>query len=360
MPAYDFDWNEYSRHKASGGTLKDFTNKKHSKLTHKQIYNHLAGKETIGVYPLLPDNTSWFIVADFDENIAPRRKWIDECKILIEACALLNIPAYLERSRSGNGGHVWIFFDKNYPAVKSRKIILYILENAGILSPLDKNSNYDRLFPNQDFHAGKGLGNLIALPLQGKAVEQHNACFLDPATVNAFPDQWKSMAEIKKVPTKLLNDLYNQMFISSGQTETVSNGTASASQPLQVILKNNITLKRSQLNPNLTLFLRENLNFVNADYIIKKRLGKNTYGTEAYFRMLDENRDTVIVPRGFAGKLLRYCREQNIPFEIVDERKKLSEVSFSFKASLFIHQEEVLNTTAKKDIGVIVSPPRFR
>lgn len=357
MPAYDFDWNEYSTHKAAGGTLKDFKNKAYSKLTDNRIYNHLTGKETIGGYPLLSDNTSWFIVADFDENISSKSKWINDCKTFIEVCAALNLPAYLERSRSGKGGHVWIFFDKNYPAVKSRKMVLHILENAGILSPLDKNSNYDRLFPNQDFHAGKGLGNLIALPLQGKAAEQQNSCFLDPSTANAFTDQWKYLEEIKKVPTELLEDIYHQLFISEDETITISNHSVSLPHRLQVVLKNDITLKRNQLTQNLIVFLRENLNFVNADYIIKKRLGKNTFGTEAYFKMLDETRDAVIIPRGFAGKLLRYCKEQNILYEIIDERKKLFEVNFSFKATLFLHQEEVINTTAKKEMGVIVSPP---
>jgi hypothetical protein len=76
---------------------------------------------------------------------------------------------------------VWIFFESAYPAYKSRKIILHILEIAGIISAFDKNSNYDRLFPNQDYHSGKGLGNLIALPLQGKALENKNSCFIDPA-----------------------------------------------------------------------------------------------------------------------------------------------------------------------------------
>ena len=355
MPAYDFDWNEYSSHKAGGGTLKDFKNKEYSKLTDNRIYNHLTGKETIGGYPLLPDNTSWFIVADFDEDIRSKRRWIDDCRIFLEACASLNLPGYLERSRSGKGGHVWIFFDQNYPAVKSRKIVLGILENAGILSPLDKNSNYDRLFPNQDFHSAKGLGNLIALPLQGKSVENQNSCFIDPTTANAYPDQWKFLQEIKKVSTKHLDDVFGEM--SLVESESTSGKTAFPSQPLQVNLKNVITLKRNQLNQSLVSFLRDNLNFVNSDYIIKKRLGKSTYRTEAYFKMLEELRDAVVVPRGFAGKLLRYCKEKNLPFEIVDERIKLSEVNFSFKASLFLHQEEVLNTTAKKDMGVIVSPP---
>jgi hypothetical protein len=119
--------------------------------------NHLSGREVIGLYPLLPDNSSWFIAADFDESESGKINWQDEVKKFIDACEKYNLPVYLERSRSGRGGHVWMFFENSYPAFKSRKIMLHILESTGIISPFDKNSNYDRLFPNQDSHSGKGI-----------------------------------------------------------------------------------------------------------------------------------------------------------------------------------------------------------
>ncbi len=129
-PAYDLNWDEYARHKASGGNLNDFPNKQYAKLTEQRIINHLIGKEIIGVYPLLADNSSWFIVADFDEKLTSKKSWIEECRVFIRACNQLKLPAYLERSRSGKGGHVWIFFTSNFPAFKSRKIILHILEKC--------------------------------------------------------------------------------------------------------------------------------------------------------------------------------------------------------------------------------------
>src|SRR5215210_7863000 len=201
IPAYDLDWNEYKMHKAAGGSLKDFKHKAYSKLTNERIVGHLTGKETIGIYPLLTDNTSWFIVADFDEAASLKRGWMDESIIFLTLCKSHNIPAYLERSRSGKGGHVWIFFNSNYPAVKSRKIFLRLLEDAQVISPFDKNSNYDRLFPNQDFRSGQGLGNLIALPLQKKALEQQNSCFIDQAEISgnlSIPDQWQFLQNIQR------------------------------------------------------------------------------------------------------------------------------------------------------------------
>ena len=208
MPAYDLNWDEFSKYKERGGTLKDFHAKEFSKLTEQRIINHLNGKEVIGLYPLLEDNSSWFIVADFDESVMSKKSWIEECRIFIETCGHYQLPAYLERSRSGKGGHVWIFFASSYPAYKSRMIMLHILELASIFSPFDKNSNYDRLFPNQDYHSGKGLGNLIALPLQKKALENNNSCFIDPVNQISFEDQWSFLKTMKKVSPDILNSIF--------------------------------------------------------------------------------------------------------------------------------------------------------
>ncbi len=357
MPAYDLDWEAFSTHKANGGTLKNFPNKNFTKLTEQRITNHLNGKEVIGLYPLLEDNNSWLIVADFDESISSKKTWIEECRIFITACRKKELPAYLERSRSGKGGHVWIFFDETFPAFKSRKIILHILEEVGIISPFDKNSNYDRLFPNQDYHSGKGLGNLIALPFQQKALLNNNSCFIDEQTLLPFENQWEFLENMQRVSVQHLDTLYNSIIKGKGDAVTTKQKTYSTTNGLQITLSNQIRIARSNLSVELVTFLRENLNFINSDYIIKKKLGKNTFGTIAYFKMLEEKGGLVLLPRGFIGKLLRFCSEQKIPYTLIDERKKLSEVNFNFKASLFDYQQEAVNATDKKDIGIIVAPP---
>ena len=121
MPAYDVDWDEYNKHKAQGGAFKNFKGKKLHPFSKNAVIEHLNGNATIGIYALLPDNTSWFIAADFDGD-----NWESECLNYLSECRKYNLPAYLERSRSGKGGHVWIFFDAPYPAFKSRKIVLNV------------------------------------------------------------------------------------------------------------------------------------------------------------------------------------------------------------------------------------------
>jgi len=166
MPAYKVDWSDYNRHKASGGTFNDYSKKEYLPFGDEAILNHLSGKETVGIYPLLEDNTSHFIAADFDEE-----NWKESILKLYSACSKFEIPAYIERSRSGNGGHLWVFFEENLPAEQTRKFMFELLREASIISHFEKEPSFDRLFPNQDFHSGKGLGNLIALPLNGKAIQ---------------------------------------------------------------------------------------------------------------------------------------------------------------------------------------------
>ena len=125
MPAYNYDMYHYRAHKMNGGTFQNYPHKTYLSLTDNELQKHLNGVQQIGVYPLLQDNTSWFLVADFD-----KQNWKVEAVNFLNACKEENIPAYLERSRSGNGGHVWIFFEKPYVAIRSRA------------PPIDKISNH--------------------------------------------------------------------------------------------------------------------------------------------------------------------------------------------------------------------------
>ena len=163
MPAYKIDWTDYRKYKSNGGSFKDYLKKDYQPLVDEVLLQHLKGNDTIGVYPLLEDNTSFFIAADFDES-----NWKESIIKLYTVCSRHKIPSYIERSRSGNGGHLWIFFEENLPSEKTRNMMYELLREASIISSYDKEPSFDRLFPNQNFHSGKGMGNLIALPLNGK------------------------------------------------------------------------------------------------------------------------------------------------------------------------------------------------
>ncbi|MFZ3070017.1 MAG: hypothetical protein WA110_02700 [Anaerolineaceae bacterium] len=166
------------------------------------IRNHLKGNDpndrfgrdfTMGIYPLLADESCWFLAADFDKST-----WTVDAKSFLETCASYQVPAVLERSRSGNGGHVWTFFETPVQALLARKLGSLLLTSTMNWRPEIGMDSYDRLFPSQDTLPRGGFGNLIALPLQKKPREQNNSVFLDN-DLNPYPDQWAFLSSIQKM-----------------------------------------------------------------------------------------------------------------------------------------------------------------
>jgi superfamily II DNA or RNA helicase len=344
-PEYNYDFFKYKAHKDAGGTFTNFKDKKPKPLNDKELGKHLRGTHFMGIYPLLRDDTSWFIAADFDKE-----NWADECQTLIRACKEMGIPAYLERSRSGNGGHVWIFFEKPFPAGQSRRIMIHILQQTGLFSAFDKSSSYDRLFPNQDYRSGKGLGNLIALPLHGSSVQEGNTCFVNEQ-LQPFPDQWNFLASVRRVPASRWDEIYEGI-----QSTRIYQANDSEIGNLNIRLNNDVRMKRSAMPMELVNFLKKELNVINKDFIIRKKAGRSTARMVRYFRLIEESDGEVRIPRGFTGDLLRFCKQQDIRFEFRDERKKRKAVNFTTNLQLRTHQVRAVEATNTKDFGIISAP----
>ncbi|HAU66581.1 MAG: hypothetical protein A2017_05400 [Lentisphaerae bacterium GWF2_44_16] len=345
-PAYDFDWNEFLAHKRRGGTMTTFEKKTAIPLTPDVIRKQLIGQHVVGIYPLLEDNTSYFIAADFDGANA-----FVEAKQLIDVCTDLDLSAYLERSRSGNGAHVWIFFEEPYPAARSRIILLECIRRALGLSAFDKEVSFDRLFPNQDTQSGKGFGNLIALPLQETSVAQDNTVFLDPENLTPFPNQWDFLAKIKRISTRKLDAVFTSL------TEQSADESPTNAKRLVLTLSTGIRIQKNILDKATINFIREELNFPNLDYWLKKRLGKSVYQTEKFFRLIEEDGEYVVLPRGFLTKLTDHLRSRGVPFLIRDERAVMSDVIFVSTIALRSEQTDAVDLALSVDQGVIIAPP---
>ncbi len=345
-PAYDFNWNEFLAHKRRGGSMATFEKKTAIPLTPDVVRKHLMGQQVIGIYPLLENNTSYFIAADFDGERA-----FDEARSLAAVCKEIGLPAHLERSRSGNGAHVWLFFEEQYPAARSRIIMLECVRRALGLSAFDKEVSFDRLFPNQDVQSGKGFGNLIALPLQGTSAERGNAVFVDPANLKAYSDQWDFLTSVKRIAIQDLDAVFTRL------TDQPVDEVSSDSKQLILTLGSGIRIQKGLLDKAAVNFIREELNFPNLGYWLKKRLGKSVYQTEKFFRLIEEDGEYVVLPRGFLTKITDYLRSRGVPFLIRDERISLPEIAFNSTIELRPEQTRIADHAMEVEQGVIVAPP---
>ncbi|MHB8280575.1 MAG: TOTE conflict system archaeo-eukaryotic primase domain-containing protein [Candidatus Humimicrobiaceae bacterium] len=357
-PSYSFNWDEFMDHKTKGGNIGNFTNKRILPLTRDIIKKHLMGAYLIGVYPLLTDNSSYFIAVDFDGS-----NWESEASDFLKICEEINLKAYIEKSSSGSGSHIWIFFKDKFPAFKSRAIIFKVIElSQG--TDIFKNLSFDRLFPNQDFHSKMGFGNLIALPLNGMAINKGNCVFLDKRNFSVIDNQWEFLKNIEKVDCKELEILYKNLCLNKfkklstvEEKFVIHESTNVLKNNLRIILKNQIFLLKKEINLELSKFIKENLVFLNSEYLIKNKIGKSTYKIEKYFNMITEVGDTLAIPSGFLNRLIDYLNENNLNYEIIDKRIKHEKCMFDFKPKLYSYQSKVVEECKSKERGVIVAPP---
>lgn len=351
-PVYNVDWNGFQEFVAQGGTFAVYSKKSYAPLDDKVLIEHFIGLKTVGIYPLLTDNSSFFAALDFDEG-----NWRQQIQIFHSLCTKLNIPAYIERSRSGNGGHLWIFFKESIPAARSRALLREMLIRSGILSCLKKDLSFDRMFPNQDVLSGKGLGNLIALPLQGYAVRNGNSCFLDPASFYAYPDQWHFLAMIKKLSAEKFNEIFEALVVKNVSTNNGLGTTEIKGQKFSIVLDSKIHIAAPITDLRINNFLKDELNFTNAKYFMQQNLGKSTHNVKKYISLIDEKDTEIIAPRGFIGDLLRFCRTGDIKYEFYDRRNKGESIKFSSQIVLKDYQVKAVEAAAKKDFGIIQMPP---
>ena len=177
----------------SGGRCSDCVNQAFVPVSDQVVIDHLQGKHVIGVYPLLDDETCWFLAVDFDKS-----SWKEDFIAFAETCRSVGTPVAIERSRSGNGAHAWFFFTTPLSANVARRMGCFLItETMSRRHELSMDS-YDRLFPNQDTMPRGGFGNLIALPLQLEARKQGNSVFIDEQ-LEAYEDQWAFLASLQRI-----------------------------------------------------------------------------------------------------------------------------------------------------------------
>ena len=332
------------------------------------IYGHLKGIKTIGIYPLLSDNSTFILAADFDKD-----DWFKAVTAFALTCESLGIPYLLERSRSGNGGHVWIFFSEAVAASDARRLGNGLLRKTMELYPLLSFDCFDRLFPNQDIMPEGGFGNLIALPLQLEPRKYNNSVFINNEGV-PYNDQWSILAATQKVTKSQLQSTLNQLnaYIEIAPEDIEKN------EPWKK-LNGNETIKISDCPKEITLTLADQLYvpianlpgkltsklkhcavFSNPEFYKRQALRLSTIGTSRYICAAHIENGYLILPRGCLAEATRIISEQKIEIEYTDKRfagNPLEKIKFTGK--LKSQQKKAVDALFSQTNGVFVASTGF-
>lgn len=325
------------------------TNQNFIPLTDQVIYNHLSGKQTIGIYPLLPDNTCFFLAIDFD-----KANWQDDVQAFLSICESYNIPAYLERSRSGQGGHVWIFFKEAITASLARKLGSSIITKTLETRYQVGMDSYDRMFPNQDTIPSGGFGNLIALPLQNEPRKQGNSVFLDE-NFKPYEDQWAFLASIKTING---SDIYNLLDHLNVKNQTETTRITDPSK-IKISIKNGIWIEQSSLSPKTMNEIIQLGTLKNPQYYKAKAQRLSTHKIPSIIDCTEEVSNYIVIPRGTKEEMEDICKDKSIQIELKNHTVNSPSIHTNFKGKLTPQQELATNELLKYDTGVLSATTGF-
>ena len=340
-------------------------------LSDAVIYDHLAGKHTVGVYPLLEDDTCHFLAVDLDEA-----DWRGDARAFMQSCAELGVPAALEISRSGQGAHAWVFFATRVSARDARRLGTAIISHTCSRTRLLKLESYDRLFPNQDTMPKGGFGNLIALPLQKWPRESGCSVFVD-ADLRQYRDQWAFLAAIQPMsahdiePTILLATgsvhPLDVTFIGDEDLATpwkrVSTPTGKLPGPLPksltVTLANLIYFEKAQLPQALANRLIRLAAFQNPEFYKAQAMGMSVWDKPRVIGNAENYPQYIALPRGCLDAVRALLRDNGIACDLRDERFGGEPIDVAFAGTLRLDQEAAVSAMLHYDTGVLCAPTAF-
>jgi superfamily II DNA or RNA helicase len=353
-------------------------------FTNTVIRNHLQGFDpqesskrdfTIGVYPMLPDETCWFLAADFDKV-----SWQDDARAFLETCSTFNVPAALERSRSGNGGHVWMFFTEPVPVAQARQMGTFLLSQTMVHRPEIGLDSYDRFFPSQDTLPRGGFGNLIALPLQKKPRENGNSIFVNEHFI-AYEDQWAFLTSLRRMTRAEVQAVVSHaekqdefLGIRLPVTDEDSDHPWAAppsrkhKEPprigplpecLDLVIGNQIYIPKAELTPPLQNRLIRLAAFQNPDFYQAQGMRLSTYGKPRIISCCDDFPKHLGMPRGCIDELTALLESLQIKTNLTDERFAGTRLDVQFQGALRSEQQQAADSLLQHETGVLAASTAF-
>ena len=369
--------NEWRRGVCDKKTYKcaECPNRDFAPLTSQDVYRHLEGKDenccdVVGLYAIMPDNNCSFLCTDFDDKSC-KHGYKDDVLAFVGVCRDWQIPYAIERSRSGNGAHVWIFFEESLPAFKARRLGNAILTEAMNHDGRMSLNSYDRFFPNQDRMPEGGFGNLVALPLQGQARKNLNSVFVDDDFL-AYKDQWTFLYNIKKlreddVDKQLslhVNEEFGALSTSSESkpwvTPTPQNVTkADFYSTMEIVKADKIYIPLKSISAKVLNHLKRIAAFKNPEFYSKQALRLSTYSVPRIISCFDITDEYLAMPRGCEDAILSFLNDNNVKYSITDETSHGKKISVTFTGKEREEQTDAINALLTYSNGVLHATTAF-
>ena len=350
-------------------------NRNFAPLTTQDMYRHLEGKDeyccdVVGLYAIMQDNNCAFLCADFDDKNC-KYGYKEDVLAYVGVCREWLIPYAIERSRSGNGAHVWIFFEAPLPASKARRLGNAILTEAMTRNGQMSFNSYDRFFPNQDYLPEGGFGNLVALPLQGQARRKQNSVFVDNDFL-VYKDQWAFLYNLKKIQESTIDQLLRLHY----QEELGKLSMSSESKPWVTPLPQNITqedfhakveiIKADKLYIPLKAVSAKVLNhlkriaaFKNPEFYNKQALRLSTYAIPRIISCFDITNEYLAMPRGCEDATRSFLNDNAVTYTIIDKTNHGNKISVSFQGEEREEQLEAINALLPYTNGILHATTAF-
>jgi len=390
-------WKDGVCLKKTGKQIKcgDCSNQSYRQLKGDVVINHLKGEredcaDVIGLYPMHLDETCNFLVFDFDNHDDKTSgddfantddEWIDEVNAMRTICIENHVDVLVERSRSGEGAHIWMFFEEPIPAAVARKFGTALLTKGAESVNLKSFKSYDRMLPAQDRMPEGGLGNLIALPLQGQALKKGNSAFID-VSWNAFPNQWEILRSINKLSKLFIKEKIKEWGVDgvlgilaedmSGDSKVKNEeeskpwekkmqqfNASDIDGTLKFTLANQIFIETDNIRNRMQNQIRRMAAFRNPEYYKKQAMGFSTQGISQIISCSRDIANYICMPRGCEEKFLERLNNSGIQYKLEDCRQDGKKISVEFKGELYPEQKKAVAKMLKYDTGVLGAATAF-
>lgn len=334
------------------------------------------GNDVVAIYPMLENNLCQLLVFDFDNHAKGMEQddhaniddsWKEEINALRQICKNLNVDAVVERSRSGRGAHLWIFFKEMIPARLARRFGFALLEKGAEAVDLKSFKYYDRMIPTQDALPEGGLGNVIALPLQGMALKSGNSAFVDE-NWNAYEDQLKVLAGTKRITRQEIED-YLSSWYCLGATDDDGNETpwdkntdietGSVNGVVQIVLADCVYIDSTGMSNKAKRMLRRMATFSNKQYYQNQTMGIPNYDESRFIYLGRDEGKYIVLPRGLKDEILKKFDKAGISYQIEDKRTEGKKLNITFKGELRESQVPAVEAMLENETGILHAATAF-